>query len=49
VLGSPQITPQLRERVTAGVLEEAGGRSVDALAAERDRLLLGLLRLRAEI
>jgi hypothetical protein len=26
---------------------EAGNRSVDALAAERDRVLLGLLKLRA--
>jgi len=46
-LGNPQITPQLREVVTAGVLDEAGKRSVDALAAERDRVLLGLLKLRA--
>ena len=48
VLGNPQITPQLRQTVTAGVLEEAGKRSVDALAAERDHVLLGLLKLRAQ-
>ena len=47
VLGNPEITPQLRQVVTAGVLDEAGKRSVDALAAERDRVLLGLLKLRA--
>jgi 3-hydroxyacyl-CoA dehydrogenase len=47
VLGNPEITPQLRQVVTAGVLDEAGKRSVDALAAERDRMLLGLLKLRS--
>jgi hypothetical protein len=47
VLGNPEITPQLRRLVTTGVLDEAGKRSVDALAAERDRALLGLLKLRA--
>ena len=46
VLGNPGITAQLREVVTAGVRDEAGGRSVDALASERDRVLLGLLKLR---
>ena len=48
VLGNPEITPQLRQVISAGVLDEAGNRSVDALAAERDRVLLGLLKLRAE-
>jgi 3-hydroxyacyl-CoA dehydrogenase len=47
VLGNPKITPQLREVITAGVLEEAGKRSVDALATERDRALIGLLKLRS--
>jgi 3-hydroxyacyl-CoA dehydrogenase len=47
VLGNPEITPQLREIVTAGVRDEADGRSVDTLASERDRVLLGLLKLRA--
>jgi 3-hydroxyacyl-CoA dehydrogenase len=49
VLGNPEITPKLRELVTAGVREEAGKRSVDALAVERDRVLLGLLKLRTEL
>ena len=48
VLGNPEITPQLRELITAGVRDEAGERSVDALVTERDRVLLGLLKLRAE-
>jgi 3-hydroxyacyl-CoA dehydrogenase len=47
VLGNPEITPQLREIVTAGIRDEADGRSVDTLASERDRVLMGLLKLRA--
>ncbi|MGB6308819.1 MAG: 3-hydroxyacyl-CoA dehydrogenase NAD-binding domain-containing protein [Steroidobacteraceae bacterium] len=46
VLGNPQITPELRKTVIAGVLKEAGSRSLDALALERDEVLLGLLKLR---
>jgi 3-hydroxyacyl-CoA dehydrogenase len=48
VLGNPQITPELRKTVTAGVLQEAGSRSLDALALERDEVLLGLLKLRGK-
>jgi 3-hydroxyacyl-CoA dehydrogenase len=48
VLGDPQITPELRKTVTAGVLKEAGSRSLDALASQRDEMLLGLLKLRAK-
>ena len=48
VLGSPTITPALREKVIAGVREEAGGRSTAELAARRDEVLLGLLALRAK-
>ena len=47
VLGTPEITPELRSKVIAGVREEAGKRSVAELAARRDELLLGLLALRA--
>ena len=47
VLGSPAITPELREKIVAGVLEEAGGRSLEELAAQRDEELLGLLAVRA--
>src|ERR1700728_3682341 len=46
VLGNPQLTPELRKTVTAGVLKEAGTRSLDALALQRDEVLLGLLKLR---
>jgi 3-hydroxyacyl-CoA dehydrogenase len=48
VLGNPQITPELRKTVTEGVLKEAGSRSLDALASQRDELLLGLLKLRGK-
>ncbi|HTR07325.1 MAG TPA: 3-hydroxyacyl-CoA dehydrogenase NAD-binding domain-containing protein [Paraburkholderia sp.] len=47
-LNSPTITPELREKVIAGVREEAGSRSTDELAARRDEVLLGLLALRAK-
>jgi hypothetical protein len=33
--------------MTEGVLQEAGARSLEALAAQRDAVLLGLLALRA--
>jgi 3-hydroxyacyl-CoA dehydrogenase len=48
VLGNPQITPELRRVISDGVLEEAGKHSLDELAAHRDEMLLGLLRLRAQ-
>jgi len=47
VLGNPQITPELRAKVTEGVMAEAAGRSIESLAAERDRELMGLLKVRA--
>lgn len=47
VLGEPQITPELRAKVTAGVMEEAAGRSIESLAEQRDRELMGLLKIRA--
>jgi 3-hydroxyacyl-CoA dehydrogenase len=46
VLGDPTITPELRAKVTAGVMAEVAGRSIDSLAAERDRELVGLLKIR---
>jgi hypothetical protein len=45
-LGTPQLTPEVREKIIAGVREEAAGRSVAELEKERDRLLLALLALR---
>ena len=46
VLGSPQLTPELQEKLIEGVHAEVGSRSIDDLAAERDEVLLGLLELR---
>ncbi|WP_321812910.1 3-hydroxyacyl-CoA dehydrogenase NAD-binding domain-containing protein [Burkholderia sp. BCC1985] len=48
VLGSPKITPELRQKVIAGVHEEVAGKSIDQLAARRDEVLLGLLALRRD-
>jgi 3-hydroxyacyl-CoA dehydrogenase len=47
-LGSPTVTPELKQTLTDGVLQEAGKRSVAQLAAAENDVLLGLLRLRAE-
>jgi 3-hydroxyacyl-CoA dehydrogenase len=46
-LGTPDVTPVLKQTIVAGVVREAGNRSVDELAEEENRQLLGLLRLRA--
>jgi 3-hydroxyacyl-CoA dehydrogenase len=46
VLGSPQLTPELQQKLIDGVRAEVGSRSIDGLAAERDEVLLGLLELR---
>ena len=47
-LGTPNITPELKQKVINGVMREAAERSVDELAQEENRVLIGLLRLRAE-
>jgi 3-hydroxyacyl-CoA dehydrogenase len=47
VLGNPQITPDLRAKVTAGVMEEVASRSITSLEEQRDRELMGLLKVRA--
>ncbi|MFI9046990.1 3-hydroxyacyl-CoA dehydrogenase NAD-binding domain-containing protein [Streptomyces sp. NPDC053427] len=46
-LGTPELTPELREKIVDGVLEEVNGHSVDELAAQRDAMLLRLLAVRA--
>ena len=47
VLGNPTAhTPEMKDKLAEGVLEEAAGRSLEELEAERDRILLGLLSLR---
>ncbi|HDR9875240.1 TPA: 3-hydroxyacyl-CoA dehydrogenase [Burkholderia cenocepacia] len=47
-LGHTEITPELRQKVTAGVYEEAGTLSVADLAKRRDEVLLALLKLRSK-
>jgi carnitine 3-dehydrogenase len=47
VLGTPGLTPEFKQRLAAGTLEEAGGRSVADLAEAENEVIVGLLRLRA--
>jgi len=46
VLGSPELTPSLIQKIVDGVHAEAGTRSISELERERDTTLLGLLQLR---
>jgi 3-hydroxyacyl-CoA dehydrogenase len=46
-LGNPEITPELKQTVVDGVMREAAGRSVNELAAKENKVIIGLLRLRA--
>jgi 3-hydroxyacyl-CoA dehydrogenase len=45
-LGSPVLTPEVQKKLINSVHAEAGSRSIDELAAERDEVLLGLIELR---
>ena len=47
-LGNPTITPDLKQTVTEGVLQEAGTRSVEQLAQDENEILLKLLALRGQ-
>jgi carnitine 3-dehydrogenase len=44
-LQAPELTPELRDRVVAGAMAEAGGRSVAELERQRDAFLVDLLLL----
>ena len=46
-LGTPDITPGLKQAVVEGVAQMASQRSVDELAQQENEVLIGLLRLRA--
>jgi hypothetical protein len=46
-LGTPDITPELKQAVIEGVAQMASQRSVDELAQQENEVLIGLLRLRA--
>src|SRR4051794_41030811 len=45
-LGSPSLTPTVRQELTQGVAAETGDRDIAALEAERDRFLIDLLTLK---
>src|SRR5205085_1341328 len=45
-LGSPRLTPEVRDALSTGVAAETGGRDIRALAAERDQFLVDLLALK---
>src|ERR1700752_2400967 len=45
-LGTPQITDELKQTIVDGVLQIAGGASVDQLAQRENKELLGLIKLR---
>jgi 3-hydroxyacyl-CoA dehydrogenase len=47
-LGSPVLTPEVQKKLIESVHAEAGSRSIDELAAERDEILLGLIELRTK-
>jgi 3-hydroxyacyl-CoA dehydrogenase len=47
-IGDPDVTPELKQTIIDGVLQEAGGRSVEQLAQEENEVLVELLKLRAK-
>lgn len=48
VLGSPELTPEVRRKLIDGLHAEVGSRSIPELEAQRDESLLGLLELRSK-
>ena len=46
-LGTPDVTPQLKQTVVDAVLTEAAGRSVDQLAQQENAVMIALLKQRA--
>ena len=47
-LGNPDVTPELKQTIVDGVLQEAGDRSVEQLSQKENEVLVGLLKLRAK-
>jgi hypothetical protein len=47
-LGTPDVTPELKQTIVDGVLGEAGKRSVNELAQGENEMIIGLFRLRAQ-
>src|ERR1043165_2768411 len=48
ILGTPDVTDELKQTIVDGVFEIAGNRSVDQLAQAEHKELLGLIKLRAK-
>jgi 3-hydroxyacyl-CoA dehydrogenase len=48
VLGSPELTAEVRRKLIDGLHAEVGSRSIPELEAQRDEILLGLLELRSK-
>jgi 3-hydroxyacyl-CoA dehydrogenase len=48
VLGSVELTSEVRQKLIDGLHAEVGSRTVDEMSAQRDAILLGLLELRAK-
>src|SRR3954452_20367743 len=48
VLGSPELSPEVRLKLIDGLHAEVGSRSIPELEAQRDEILLGLLELRGK-
>jgi 3-hydroxyacyl-CoA dehydrogenase len=48
VLGSPELTAEVRRKLIDGLHAEVGSRSIPDLEAQRDEILLGLLELRSK-
>lgn len=46
--GHPEFTPELKEKIVGGVLQEADGHSIGELSARRDAMLSALLAVRAQ-
>ena len=46
-LGSPELTPEVIKKLIDGVHQEVGSRTIPELEAQRDEMILGLLKIRA--
>ena len=47
-LGDPTITPELKNKLAEGALQEAGSRSIEELTTGENEGLVAILKLRAE-
>lgn len=48
-LGNPRLTPEVKQRIIEGIIEEARGRPISQLEERRDRALIELLKSRIEV